>query len=609
MIRKTFGGRYAIEEKIGSGGMAEVYRAHDATLNRTVAVKILYPHYANEEGFVSRFRREAQAAANLNHPNIVNIYDWGAEDSTYYIVMEYLVGRNLKKIIQDQAPLDERVIIDIGRQVAAALSYAHRHNLVHRDIKPHNIIITDDGEVKVTDFGIARSTTTTMTQTGSILGTAHYLSPEQAQGGEVSNASDLYSLGVVLYEMATGKVPFEGDSPVTIALKHVHESPIIPQRLNPNLPKNLQSVILKAISKNPSDRYHSAEELREDLGRCADGLAVASVDPGGESTVFIPRVTTKTEPARPDIDRRRPRLNRRLLIALIIAAVLLLLGGIAAALVYLNTTTVTVPEVTNMTEGQAKKVLAKKDLKLAVIGSVFNAQIRPGRIVGQDPIAGNEVLTGSIVKVKLSRGKEKITVPKLTDITLDQATFFLAKADLNVGEITRKYSDRANEDIVITQDPAAGEKVFKGTSVNLTVSKGPRPIRVPDVIGKTEQEAMSLISQQRLIAAKSDEFSDSVDVGRVIRQSPPAGTTAERGDTVSIVVSKGPEMVDIPNVVGLLQSEAKTQLESLGFIVQIKTGVSDPADYDKVVTQSPEAGQQGRKGSTVTIWIGQRPST
>lgn len=608
MNGKTFGGRYTIQEKIGSGGMAEVYRAHDTTLNRTVAVKVLYPHYANEADFVARFRREAQAAANLNHPNIVNIYDWGSEDSTYYIVMEYLVGQNLKEIIMERAPLSEALIIDIGRQVAAALGYAHRHNLVHRDIKPHNIVITEDGEVKVTDFGIARSTTSTMTQTGSIMGTAHYLSPEQAQGNEVGSVSDLYSLGIVLFEMATGKVPFEGDSPVAIAMKHVHETPVSPQRLNPDLPPNLTAVILKAIAKNPSDRYQSAEEMREDLGRCAEGLSIAPVSPGGESTIVIPRVPAGTEPARSPRDTNRPqRKSRGWIIALVIAAILLI-GGTAAALMYMNATTVSVPKVVNLSETGAKKILAKKDLKLAVADSVFNSQVDPGKIISQNPAAGSKARTGSLIKVVLSKGKEKVAIPKLTGLSLDQATFFLAKANLNVGDINRVYSDRAGDGTVTNQDPQAGSKVFKGTTVNLEVSKGSKPIRVPDVVGKTSAEAEATIGQLGLTPDKSQEFSATVDDGKVIRQSPPAGTVIDNGGTVSIVVSKGPEMVGMPNVTGLAQDEATTKLQDLGFVVQVKTGISTADNIGKVVSQSPDTGQQARKGSTATIWVGQKPT-
>lgn len=607
MIGKIFGGRYAIKEKVASGGMAEVYRAHDTTLNRTVALKILYPHYAAEAGFVARFRREAQAAANLNHPNIVNIFDWGSEGSTYYIVMEFITGQSLKDIIKEQAPLDVPTIINFGRQVAAALSHAHGHNLIHRDIKPHNIIITEDGKVKVTDFGIARSTTATMTQTGSILGTANYLSPEQAQGNEVGSVSDIYSLGVVLFEMATGKVPFTGDGPVTIALKHIHEAPPLPRRLNPNLPANLQEVIVKSISKHPSDRYQSAEELSEDLGRCAKGLSIAPSSAGGAETIIIPKISATKKPEEQKPEPKKPSRKKMAWIIAAVIIAILLIGGGAGALYYINSTTVEVPNIVNLNKNQAEAVLAKNKLKLSVTDSVFSAKFKRGRIIKQTPRDGEKARTDSTVKVVLSKGKEKIAIPKLIGITLDQATFFLAKSNLNVGNIAREYSNEAAEGIVIGQDPAFGTKVLKETSVDLKVSKGPTPIRVPDVVGKTAAEAEAAISQKKLVSEVTEEFNDTVDAGKVIRESPQAGTVIKKGGTVNIVISKGPEKINVPDVSGMSKDDAKSTLESLGFVVTTDTAVSTPADYDKVVNQDPAAGQQAIKGSTVTIWLGVSP--
>jgi len=607
MIGKTFGGRYSIKEKIASGGMAEVYRAHDSTLNRTVAIKILYPHYAAEAGFVARFRREAQAAANLNHPNIVNIYDWGAEGSTYYIVMEFITGRSLKDIIKEQAPLDKLTIIDIGRQVAAALSHAHGHNLIHRDIKPHNIIITEDGKVKVTDFGIARSTTATMTQTGSILGTANYLSPEQAQGNEVGNVSDIYSLGVVLFEMATGKVPFTGDSPVAIALKHIHEAPPLPRSLNPDLPINLQEVIVKAISKHPSDRYQSAEEISEDLGRCAEGLSIAPASAGGAETIVIPRISATKKPEDKEVEPKKPsRKKKGWLIALAVVAILLI-GAAAGGLYYINSTTVKVPNVVNLTKKQAEAALAKKKLRLSVTEHIFSAKFKRDRIIEQTPASGEKRRTGSTVKVIVSKGKEKVVMPKLTGITLDQATFFLAKSNLNVGNITRVYSNDAAANIVIDQDPAFGTRVLKETSIDLKVSKGPTPIRVPDVVGKTAAEAEAAITQKKLVPSTTEEYSDSVDAGKVIRENPKAGTVIKKGGTVDIVVSKGPEKVNVPDVSGYSAGVAQSTLEGLGLVVTTSTVSVPPAFVGQVITQNPAAGEQAAKGSTINIGIGVNP--
>lgn len=602
MSKKIFSGRYQILEKVGSGGMAEVYRAFDTTLNRTVAVKVLHSQYAQEENFVTRFRQEAQAAANLNHPNIVNVYDWGAEGETYYIVMEYLVGRNLKEIIETQAPLPLSLIIDISRQVASALSFAHRRNIIHRDVKPHNIIITDDGEVKVTDFGIARSGTSTLTQTGSILGTAHYLSPEQAQGGEIGVASDLYSLGVVLYEMATGKVPFEGESPVAVALKQVHKAPLPPRQLNPDLPASLESVILRAMSKHPEDRYRSAEELREDLGRCAQGLPVQNVIPDGEKTVVIPRVAPV---------RTTPPEKKRSRVWLALVLLFLLISGVSAWAItyYLRVTTTVVPKIVGEREDKAREILQKKKLKFKIGKRVFSSKVAVGLVISQDPAPGGKVKVNSTVAANVSRGREKISLPKLVGKSLDQATFAIAKADLNIGDIRRQYSEEVKEDFVIEQDPIAGTRVPKGTFVNLLVSKGPRPLKVPDLTGKTAPEAAAILGQMNLSMTKTEEFDDGVESGRVIRQNPSPGTSIEQGETVNIVVSKGPELVKVPNVIDLTEAEAKTQLEGLGFVVQVNQGISPPSSYGKVVSQNPEPEKEARKGSTVIIWVGQKPTS
>ncbi len=603
---RVFGDRYEINEKIGSGGMADVYRATDTILKRTVAIKVLHPHFANEEDFVARFKREAQAVANLNHQNIVKIFDWGAEDSTYYIVMEYLTGRSLKEVIEEQAPLDETLIVDIGRQVLSAVEAAHDSDLVHRDIKPQNIIITENGDVKVMDFGIARSLSSTMTQTGSIMGTAFYLSPEQAQGAEVSNASDLYSVGIVLYQMATKKVPFDGESPVSIALKHVHEAPVPPRRLNPDLSLNLQTIILKAISKNPNDRYGDAAAFMDELGKAAGEEIILPTAGGGEDTIIIPAaaVISKDDDSSAEKDKlTKKRSKWWILISVLI--VLALIGAVVGYYIYLDRTTTTIPKITSLSEKSAKKDLKESGLKMKVEDSAFDESVPAGRVISQDPDAGEKIRTGKTVSVILSLGEEKIRVPKLTGITLDQATFFLAKADLNVGEITREYSDRLAADTVISQNPPADDNVSKGTSVDLMVSKGPRPIRVPDVIGKTSSEASADIIKDQLKVIKSEEFSDSVEEGRVIRMSPPAGTSIEKDGEVTIVVSKGPELITIPDLDGMSEADAEAKLESRGFVVQVNAGASEVENYGKVVQQSPQEGETARKGSTVTIWVGE----
>ncbi len=602
MIDKTFDGRYRLEEKVGVGGMAEVYRAFDTTLDRTVAVKVLHPHYAAEEDFVARFRREAQAAANLNQPNIVNVYDWGAENGTYFIVMEYLVGLNLKEVITAEGPLPPSRVVDIGRQVAAALQAAHRHEIVHRDIKPQNIIFTDEGEVKVTDFGIARSTAGNVTQTASIIGTAHYLSPEQAKSDRVGPASDIYSLGVVLYEMLTGKVPFEGDGPVAVALKHIQETPKAPSELVDDVPEELEAVIKKAMAKDPAQRYRSAAEIRDDLTRLAAGMPVrtAIVDEN-DQTMVIPK------PVVPDQDREKPP-GRGLKIAGLVFLLIALFVGSAfatnAALTRIATTEL--PDLTGLTAKEARGLLGDK-LKLQT-DEAFDPKIAKGLIILQSPNAGTKLGQGRSVTVTLSKGKERVAVPNLRNKILNQASIAISKAGLEFGSLRRDFSETIAEDYVIIQDPPAGGRVDKGTFVNIVVSKGRRPQKTPNVSGKNVEEAKIIITNDGLTAVVQESFDDDVPAGEVITQSPATGVPINKGESVTISVSKGPELFSIPNVKGDSEGDANDKLVGDGFTVEVKTSVSEPESYDLVVTQNPEAASQAEKGALVTIWIGMMPA-
>jgi serine/threonine-protein kinase len=601
LIGKVFGGRYRLEEKIGVGGMAEVYRAYDLTLNRTVAVKILYPQFASDADFVERFKREAQAAANLSHPNIVNVYDWGAENSTYYLVMEHLVGQNLKQIIQKKGALPPSLVVDIGRQVAAALQFAHKRNIVHRDIKPHNIIITDEGEVKVTDFGIARTLTSNLTQTGAILGTAYYISPEQAKGEEVSPLSDIYSLGVVLYEMSTGQLPFQGETPVAVALKHIQEEPPLPQKLNPAVPSSLQAVILKALARDPLLRYQSAEELRQDLAKALAPDESSFVD-DEEATLVLPPETLKT--ATPAKSKRN---LRPLFITLGVILAAVLTGLAIASLSFNRFAQVKVPDVTGLSYQQAAATLLKKGLKVKK-EEEYSDKVKAGFVISQNPSAAAEVKKGATVYLTVSKGSELVKVPNLIGQSLSQANLTLDRLKLNVRNISRDYSDTIAEDLIILQRPVAGAKVKKGSFVDLVLSKGPRPIKVPDLIGKTVAEAQSILASRGLTMRRQDEFNEQMEAGRILRQDPSAGVSAVRGEAVTIIVSKGPLLIKVRDVVGLTEEEAKAQLEADGLVVIFKAGISSPTAYGKVVNQSPAAGTDVRKGATVTLWIGQNPN-
>ncbi len=605
MNGKIFGGRYKIEEKIGVGGMAEVYKAFDTTLDRTVAVKVLHERYAGEEDFVARFRREAKAAANLNQPNIVNIYDWGAENTTYYLVMEYLVGRNLKEIISEQGALPPHLIVSIGRCVATALQFAHKHQIVHRDIKPHNIVITDDGEVKVTDFGIARSSASNVTQTGAILGTAHYLSPEQARGEEVGAASDLYSLGVVLFEMATGKVPFKSDSPVAVALKHIQEEPARPRDINPEIPVKLEHVILKAMAKKTSDRYSSGMELRDDLAQSLDDSPAdltLSEESDSDKTMIL------SKPGRTPRSPGRKGGRRKLQIAGLILILALLFAGTAWATSFFlgRAATNVVPDLIGMTLKEAKRQLAKNKLRAKVDARVFDKDVAAGKIVEQTPEADQKLASGSVVLLTVSKGRELVTVPDLTSRFLNDGMQELSRLGLDVGSIQRDYNDSISDDYIISQEPAANTRVAKGTAVKLLVSKGPRPLKVPYLIEKTADEARSSLSAMGLVIQQEEVNDDEVETGRIIRQDPAQGVSIEKGSTVIVWISIGPLLTTVPPVIGLSEKEAKTALEDQGFKAEIKDGISTKKLYGKVVEQRPEEGASVRKGVTVTIWIGRK---
>ncbi len=613
MDEMVFGRRYRATEKIGSGGMADVFKAVDEVLGRTVAVKVLHPRYAADPGFVARFRQEAQAAANLSHPAIVNIYDWGRDDETYYIVMEYVRGTDLKHLIEERGAIDPMKAAEYASQVCAALAVAHGYDIIHRDIKPHNIVLTPDGAAKVMDFGIARAGNTTMTQTGSVLGTAHYVSPEQAQGRTLDPASDLYSLGIVLYELTTGKLPFDADTPVAVALKQVNEEPVPPRQLNPQIPAALEAVIMRALQKDPSARYASAEEMRADLKRVLQGDAVtppqamaAGAAPFPDQTSVLPTVGGPATGAGGP-PRVRPVPQKRKPWPWIIAAVLVLLAtlGLAWAMGAFDTTPrVVVPEVIGMTVEEAAEELELVNLTVGPITEQHSEEFESGQIIDQTPEPGVEIAEGSEVSLVVSIGREEVEIPDLIDLPESEAIRAVRDVGLEI-DIQREFNADVPPDTVFGQSPSAGEMVPPGSIVTISVSRGTELRRVPDVTGQTRQQATAALQDLGFRVNVTEEFSETVAQDRVISQSPEGGVSLDVGATVTLRISRGPDTVTVPDVIDLTETQARSAITGAGLQVEVNYQ-EDPRD-GIVLTQNPIPGATARRGDTVRIWVGKAP--
>ena len=613
-----FAGRYRVTRKIGGGGMADVYLAEDQELGRRVAIKILHGRYANDEQFVERFRREATHAAGLSHPNIVSIFDRGNTDGSYFIVMEYVEGRTLKELIRSRGPCPIPVAIAYTRQILQALRYAHRNGVVHRDIKPHNVIVDPEGVVKVTDFGIARAGASQMTEEGAIIGTAQYLSPEQARGAPVDQTSDLYSTGVVLYELLTAHVPFTGETPVEIAMKHLSEPPDAPSDLRPEVPDDLDLVVLRALSKEPAERYQSAAAMDADLETVAHGghvptetaeAATVVLGGGRVDDTGVTQVTRRARPGAgypPPFDPTRPR--RTAIWPWVAGAGALLLLVLAGFLLYdpvkglfEGSDTVAVPYVVALRQAQAEADIEDRGL-VPRVRQVSSSDVEEGVVVSQDPAPGTPLEQGEFVSIEVSSGRPKVTIPNVVGQTRDSALQDLRALGLDVRVVEVNSEEEVGD--VTGQQPAAGVSVLEGTTVRINVSKGPRPVRVPNVVGLPYPQAESELQRAGFGVTRVDVASDLPE-GSVVDQDPDPDTESSRGTTVTLEVSRGPDTVPVPDVTLEDVTIARQTLEREGFTVREELeDTTDPQSEGIVLAQDPAGGSRAEPGSLVTLFVG-----
>lgn len=570
MIGKVFNNRYQITERIGIGGMAEVFRAQDNVLGRLVAVKTMLPQYAADPNFTQRFKHEAAAAANLQSPYIVNVYDWGHDGDTYYIVMEYVRGSDLKTAINERGAINQRKVAEIGSQVCQALSAAHNLDIIHRDIKPQNIMVQPDGNVKVMDFGIARAKNSVKTQTSSVLGTAHYISPEQAQGKDLTATSDIYSLGIVLYEAATGRLPFDGPDAVSVAMKQVNDLPVPPREINPDIDPAFEAIIMRAMAKAPYERFNTANDMKMALNDYLSGRPVNVNGFGGAETAVIGgAVGMGAGAAMADGTAVMPAMAN---------------GGVKPV----NTQSTYRGNDANKNQGNNTK---------KTVGIVIGI-IALLALLG----VGVFALTGGFASGE--------PIPDVKGQTVEQATQALEKAGFKVGKTTEVTNDTVEAGKVINTDPPAGTKREKDTAVNLNVSKGPGEIKVPDLRGKSSEDAKKLLAEAGLKGEQGTaEYNSDVAVNHVISQSPEPGGSVTKDTVITYILSLGKENAEIPDVTNYSQSEAISTLENAGFKVKVVDGDYSNVDAGYVMSQNPTG--KADKGSTVTITIskGQKPTS
>ena len=618
---------------VASGGMATIYHAIDLRLDRQVAVKIMHPHLANDEDFVGRFIREAKAAAALAHPNIVAIQDQGWNEGgvpAVFIVMEYIEGFTLRDVITEQGALGVTESLRYFAPVISAMSAAHKNGILHRDLKPENILISKDGRVKVADFGLAKGPqlgATLTVESSVILGSVSYLSPEQVQRGLSDMRSDVYSLGIVLFEMLTGKKPFDGESPIQIAYMHVNENVVAPSTLNPSIPPELDEIVLKATANNPDKRFKDAGAFQEpilsllaklDPNRRQMSLELDIPIPTGKAPKkkgakrskldIIKNITTQLDLKRGNVMRetsgatkRKRKVSKRVKRNRAIALMIVLL--IIATSWYRISgpgNKIAIPSLAGMTQKQAANTVAELGLKVDVIQEVFSEDIPKGKVITSDPAGGGRVAIAGTVHLIISKGKERIEVPNLAGLTIESATVALKEINLKIGRVSEKFSDSVEAGLIIDGNPVSGSPVRKDSTIELIISKGLEQVALANFQGKTSDQAQSELTAAGLIVNSKYEYSDTIPIGTVIQQTPSDVGTIGKGEKITLVISKGPSKIFIPNVYSLSKMGATKILEDLGFVVKYKY----IAKKKSVTNMSPKYGTAVAPGSTVTITLG-----
>ncbi|MFG3022804.1 Stk1 family PASTA domain-containing Ser/Thr kinase [Streptomyces sp. NPDC048254] len=632
LVGQVLDGRYRVDARIAVGGMATVYRALDVRLDRVLALKVMHPALAADGSFVERFIREAKSVARLAHPNVVQVFDQGTDGPYVYLAMEYVAGCTLRDVLRERGALQPRAALDILEPVLAALGAAHRAGFVHRDMKPENVLIGDDGRVKVADFGLVRSVGSVTNTTGAVLGTVAYLAPEQVESGAADPRVDVYACGVVLYEMLTGEKPHDSDSPAVILYKHLHEDVPPPSAAVPGLAHELDELVARGTARSPEVRPYDAvallalvrearAALRDEQLDAVPPQALAEAhDIAGDRTSVIPRslavprplpvnepddrvVMTSRFEAPPVPERRHGarRRSRRGLVTLVIAV--LVLFGAGTGIWYINSGQFTkVPPLLSKTEAQATARLKEAGLDIKKVEHAYSDTVRRGTVISTDPAAGKRIRSNDSVTLTISDGPETVKVPDVQGRTQARARALLKADGLEPGMVTREFSDDVPKGSVISTDPGAGTERHAGTAIALVVSKG-SPVDVPDVTGDDLDDARQELQEAGLkVTVSATEVTSEYDQGQVARQTPVGDAQAAEGDTVTLTLSKGPEMVEVPSVVGATVDDATKLLEQSGFQVKEDRGLLGLFG-DTVKRQSVDAGEQAPKGSTITITI------